>query len=175
MATFQLIQLLFILLISLTLAVILLQLFGVLMPSISKSRLTNSLFHTSEMVGNALLNLTELTQWRGSAYSIETDSADTWTEKYDSNAGITYRIQTNDQRQLIAVNTVSSNLPFRLNRTYRIWHQDHMAFINVEDELIITKAYLRPLAALFYRHKASQLEDFRMLETYLNRKHGLHC
>ena len=175
MAAFQFIQLLFLVLISLTLAVVVLQFLGVFMPSSSKSRLTNSLFHTSEIVGNALMNLSELAQWRGTDYTIETGPGDTWTEKFDRDAGITYQLQSNSGGQLIAVNTVSSNLPFRLNRTYRIWHQDHMAFINVEDELIITKAYLRPLAALFYRHKSAQLSDLKLLETYLNKKHGLHC
>jgi hypothetical protein len=86
MAAFQLIQFLFILLLSLTLAVFLLQLFGAFMPSSSKSRLTNSLFHTSEIVGNALLNLSELTQWRGTDYPIEPGNGDTWTEKFDREA-----------------------------------------------------------------------------------------
>lgn len=89
-----------------------------------------------------------------------------WEECYGDQDCITYRAQVEDQAHVIHQFSIKNKSPFKVNRTYKIWEQDHMSFLKVEDELHITSPYLRSLAFFFYNHKQFLQQEIRRFTTF---------
>lgn len=161
----------FFILVGLVATAILTQTIGLLIPRKIHVVTTRSLFHRPEALSRLLQNPSDYPQWKPEVYST-TQEDERWKEQLGKKEFISYENTNSSDPDHIMVRTVGNRMPFKLERTYKIWKQDHMVFLQVEDVLHINKPYLRALGALFYDHKAFAKKEMLALETYLDQKYG---
>lgn len=128
---------------------------GLLLPKRIAYQQAHSFFVPEITLRNLLLTQEKYPEWRPGvqAVTILQPAYNEWEECYGNNHCITYRAQVKPDQQQIYQYAIKNSSPFTVNRTYTIWEQDHMAFIKIEDELLIASPYLRALAFLFYNHQ----------------------
>ena len=162
----------FLLLATLLVLAILIQIIGYLLPKRIHVVTTQSYFHSTETVQRILTNFTDYPSWKPSVTHTAQEDDNHWSEEIGKRFELNYVTEPTNSPDHIQVHTVGKQLPFQLQRTYKVWKQDHMVFLQVEDVLIINKPYLRALSSLFYDHKAFAKQELHAIDHYLDTKYG---
>ncbi len=148
---------------------ILLPIIGWFLPQTIAIGQSHSYFLPPDSLSKQLLHLQDYTRWRPQVNSIRilSDTHKEWEECYGNGQCITYRAQIQDEAHFIQQYSIRSSGPFKVNRIYKIWEQDNMSFVKVEDEIVIPSPPLRSLAFLFYNHKKYLQAEIRAFDQFV--------
>lgn len=169
---FLIIKALLIVLSTLFVAVLLIQIIGYLLPRRIHVVTTRSYFQNAEILQRILGEIEGYPDWKPTVQNATPIESNRWKEQLTGQYELNYQTEPQQHPDQIHVTTVGKQMPFQLQRTYKTWRQDHMAFLQVEDVLIINKPYLRALGSLFYNHKAFATAELQALDDYMETKFG---
>lgn len=141
---------------------------GLFLPKRIALAQSHSFFVPTDQLSQLLLQPDTYPRWRPEVKSVTILNAShhEWEECYGNEHCIQYRAQIEDQAHVIHQYSIKNRSPFKVNRTFKIWEQDHMSFLKVEDELFISTPYLRSLAYIFYNHKLFLQQEMKSFSSY---------
>ena len=134
-----------------------------------KVSLTNSYFTTPVKLFETILKVENYPEWRNGVTGIKYKSSNpkTWDELYGTNNRMQLNGDSFDNNNQFSIVSTSNTAPFQIKRTYRVFKQDYMSFLEINDELIYEKAYLRFFSRLFYDHEKTVRAELKKLDLFL--------
>ena len=169
MMTLLIIQILFITFFIALFLLVLINFIGLFYTAEKKTSVTHSYFNAADDLYKTISDIQNYPQWKKEIINIDING-DSWKEYFTNSEALRYKIIHTEPGKQLIIKLESQNFPVILNRTYTIWYQDYMAFLKIEDQVKISKPYLRVFSSIFYDHTSYLRNIMQSMEFYLENK-----
>jgi len=162
-------KLLLILFLASLIIILFVNIIGSLLPTARSFQYRNSVFAKPQYILDNLQKINHYPYWIPDLCAIKDFQPESrsWKEYYRYGITMFCKSNSTESGKNFSLIKMSKDLPIRINRTYKIWQENHFSFIMIEDVVVFRKPYMRFLSVVSYRHKEYLRKEMKHFEKFL--------
>ncbi len=147
------------------LLVVSIDLLGRIYPRDVSLAMSNSYFVPERALYQFISDVNNEPKWRNSLQKIEwlDSQIPEWKEYYGKNDALVFRGKKIQDSLEFDCTTIQKG-PFQFKRKYRVFSQDRLSFLQIEDRFSFPSPFLRFFAAVFYDHSKYIKKELKNLD-----------